>query len=140
MTIVMSACGNLCSDCPAYVAGRTHDRTRQERIAAAWQKIYDLTFPPETITCGGCPGDQPAAFVSCRQCAVRLCVTAKGLAHCALCEEYPCAKLDKAQADFDGLESMADKLSEEEFAEFVAPYCHARDRLAAALRRPWDWS
>ncbi len=47
MTRMMSACGVLCSDCPAYFAdakGVAH----QERTASAWQRIYGLMKPART--------------------------------------------------------------------------------------------
>jgi len=140
MAVRMSACGVVCSECGAYVAGATLDRAHQERVATAWRTIYKLDVAPESVVCGGCLNMEATPFATCKDCWVRQCVMAKGIAHCGLCEQYPCAELERVQAQFDGLERLAETLSEEEFAEFVLPYCQVRERLAAAVRRAWDWS
>lgn len=140
MSIQMSACGVVCSECGAFLAGKKADTAVQERVAAMWNKVYGLEVKPETVTCGGCLNTDAVAFVTCQDCFVRQCVLAKGIAHCGICDEYPCAELERVQRQFDGLEKLAEKMSEQEFAENVLPYCQARERIAAAVRRPWDWS
>jgi len=140
MTVHMSACGVVCSECGAYVAARKQDPSLQQHVAAVWNRIYKLDVKPESVSCGGCLNLDAVPFATCKDCYVRECVLAKGIAHCGLCDAYPCAELERVQAQFDGLEKLAETMSEEEFAAFVLPYCLAREHLAAAVRRPWDWS
>lgn len=140
MAIHMSACGVVCSDCGAYLAAQKGDPAYQREVAAAWKRIFNLDVPAEALTCAGCTSVEGVAFATCKECFVRQCVQAKGIAHCAVCDDYPCAELSRAQSQYDNLEQMAGRLSEDDFARYVAPYCQARERLAAAIRRPWDWS
>jgi hypothetical protein len=140
MTIQMAACGVVCSECGAYLAAKSADPALQERVAAVWNRIYGIEVKPQAVTCGGCLSVDAVPFSSCRDCWVRTCVLSKGIAHCGLCDQYPCAELEKVQAQYDHLAKKAESMSGEEFAAYVLPYCHARERLASATRRPWDWS
>jgi hypothetical protein len=40
MATVTSACGVLCSECPAYL-GKVRGAARQKRTAAAWRRIQE---------------------------------------------------------------------------------------------------
>lgn len=140
MSLRMSACGVVCSECGAYRARLSGDPAHRERVANAWRTLFQMDVPPEALQCAGCLSVGAPVFPSCKDCWVRECVLSKGIAHCGLCDQYPCAELERVQAQYDGLEKLAQTISEEEFAEFVLPYCHVRERLAAAVRRPWDWS
>jgi len=65
MTQTMSACGVLCSSCPAFNAslkGVAH----QNRTAAAWRRIYRLKEPAENISCGGCQAPEDQLFHTSR--------------------------------------------------------------------------
>jgi hypothetical protein len=140
MSVRMSACGVVCSDCGAYVAGQTEDRAVHEQFANAWHTIYKLDVTPEAMSCSGCLSVDGPVFATCKDCWVRQCVLSKGIAHCGLCDQFPCAELERVQAQFDGLEKLAETMPEEQFARFVLPYCQVRERLSSAVRRPWDWS
>jgi len=140
MSLRMSACGVVCSECGAHIAGVSNDPALKERVANAWRTIYKMDVPPEGLVCSGCLSVEGPVFAACKDCWVRECVLSKGIAHCALCDQYPCAELERVQAQYDGLEKLAETMPEEQFAEFVLPYCQVRERLAAAIRRPWDWS
>jgi hypothetical protein len=140
MAIRMSACGVICSECGAYLAGQKADEAFQQRVADAWQSIYKLDVAPEALSCGGCLNVDAPAFATCNDCFVRQCVLAKGIAHCGLCDQYPCAELERVQAQFDGLEKLAETMPEAEFDQFVQPYCGISARISAAIRQPWEWA
>ena len=129
MTIHMSACGVICSACPAYLAGQSNDPADRERVATAWHEIYGLNFGPEAIACGGCLGSDEAVFCTSLKCSARRCCRSRDLASCAECADRPCADLERAQSNWDGLEEKAKSLPESTFKEFVLPYCHARRRV-----------
>ncbi len=129
MTIHMSACGVICAECPAYLAGQSNDPAVRERVVAAWHEIYGLNFGPEMISCGGCLGSDEAVFFTSRKCSARRCCRSRGLANCAACADRPCTDLERAQSVWDGLDERARTLPESAFNEFVRPYCHARQRV-----------
>jgi hypothetical protein len=133
MAGMMSACGVLCSDCPAYL-GDAKGVAHQERTVEAWRRIYGLNEKPENIRCGGCCGPDDQLFHTSRSCKARLCCRSKGFSTCAECGVEVCPDLEKAQAVWDGVPGLAKTLSREDFLNYAQPYCDHRQRLAEARR------
>ena len=129
----MSACGVLCSDCPAYL-GAAKGVEHQERVAAAWQRIYGLNEPIENISCGGCLGPDEQLFHTCGSCKARRCCRSKGFSTCAECSVKDCADLESAQLVWDQVPELAKTLSSKDFVTYALPYCGHRSRLAEARR------
>lgn len=129
--MMMSACGVLCSSCPAYRA-ETKGRRHQERTAAAWRRIYHLRETPENISCGGCLGPDEKLFHTSIRCKARRCCLDKGFTSCAACPATSCKDLQKAQSLWDGVPELKATLSPTDFATYARPYCGHRRRLAAA--------
>ncbi|MBZ5537229.1 MAG: DUF3795 domain-containing protein [Acidobacteriia bacterium] len=130
---MMSACGVLCSDCPAY-HGDAMGVAHQERTVAAWQRIYGLNETAENISCGGCRGPDDALFHTSRTCKARRCCRAKGFSSCAECAVEECPDLEKAQSLWDEVPDLGRDLSREEFVIYAQPYCDHRRRLTEARR------
>ncbi len=130
---MMSVCGVLCSECPAYHA-KAKGRAHQKRTADAWYQIYGLRETAANISCGGCLGPDSQLFHSSHRCLARRCCRAKGFNTCAECSVKKCPLLEKAQSTWDEVPDLAAHLSAEDFAEYALPYCNHRDRLAQARR------
>ncbi len=128
---MMSACGVMCSDCPAY-EGSNKGIEHQQRVAEAWHRIYDLNFSAAQITCGGCLGSDQDLFCTMGNCQARICCKSKGFNSCAECDQFDCEALEKAQAVWDGCPQLNEQLSAEDFAVYAEPYCGHRVRLAVA--------
>ena len=128
---MMSACGVVCSECPAYL-GAAKGLIHQQRTAEAWQRIYGVGESAEQITCCGCPGTDEAVFHTSRDCSVRRCCLSKGMGSCAECPLDRCENLEKAQSVWDEVPDLIDSLSPLDFAAYARPYCDHRKRLAAA--------
>ena len=133
MASVMSACGVLCSDCPAY-QGNLKGVAHQERTAAAWRRIYGLNELSANISCSGCSGPESELFHTCRDCDARRCCHAKGFQTCAECSMEACSELEKAQSLWDGVPHLVSTFSREDFILYAQPYCGHRRRLAEARR------
>ena len=133
MTQMMSACGVLCSNCPAY-HGAAKGIEHQKRTAAAWRRIYRLKEPAENISCGGCQGPEDQLFHTCQRCKARQCCRQRGFRSCAECPVKSCALLERAQAVWDGVPKLEKKLSRADFAEYAKPYCGHRERLQRERR------
>ncbi len=127
----MSACGVLCSGCPAYRA-KQKGIAHQRRTAAAWARIYGLRQKPGAISCGGCQAAEDEVFHTCRRCTARRCCVGRGFASCAECDTRPCAKLERAQRLWDSVPALAERLTPGDFARYARPYCDHRRRLEAA--------
>lgn len=128
---MMSACGVLCSECPAYHA-RTKGPAHQQRVADAWRAIYGLDEKAANISCGGCPGPDAELFHTSRTCAARRCCRSSGHRSCAECAVERCADLEKALAVWDGVPAIGRTLSEPDFVAYARASCGHRERLAAA--------
>jgi hypothetical protein len=128
---MVSVCGVVCSDCPAYSAA-SKGIDYQRIVAEAWLRIYELRESAEDISCGGCLGGDDELFSTCKNCRARLCCLDKGMSSCAECPEVACEILEKAQSMWDGVPGLVTTLSSADFATYAKPYCGHRQRLAAA--------
>jgi hypothetical protein len=128
---MMSACGVMCSECPAYQGARK-GVAHQEQTVEAWHRIYGLNQAPADISCGGCLGRDDELFHTVGRCQARCCCRERGLGSCAECAEVGCRKLEQAQAVWDSVPSLAATLSTADFDRYARPYCGHRERLEAA--------
>ena len=138
MARIMSACGVMCSDCPAYL-GDVKGVAHQQCTVAAWKRIYGLNESTESIACGGCLAPDDQVFHTSRTCKARLCCRSNGFSTCAECLVERCPDLENAQSLWDEVPDLAKTLSGEDFATYAQPYCNHRRRLTAArlaLGRP----
>ncbi len=133
MEKMMSACGVICSDCPAFSAP-SKGVEYQKQVVEAWKRIYSLDEVPEHIACGGCLGTDEDLFYTSRSCQARRCCRSKGLNSCAQCLEQECPDLEKAQSVWDEVPLLASKLSPADFETYARPYCNHRTRLEDARR------
>lgn len=133
MSSMISSCGVICSDCPAYMAA-SKGAAHQKRTATAWRRIYGLEETADRISCGGCLGPDEQLFHSSRACAARRCCRSKGYATCAECQAEGCPDLERAQSMWDEVPEIAKALSRPEFVAYAQPYCDHRRRLYDARR------
>jgi len=83
-------CGYCCELCKAYIENVRKQDQRAE-LSRIWKKYYDIDALPENIRCDGCRSTGGDAVRIDSECPVRACVLAKGIGHCGLCDQYPCA-------------------------------------------------
>lgn len=131
MSTMMSACGVLCSECPAFHA-KDKGRAHQRRTADAWSEIYGLSEKPQNVNCAGCLGANSELFRTSLRCKARRCCLAKEFKSCAECRLKKCPRLEKAQSTWDAVPELVTHLSPEDFAAYAQPYCGHRERLARA--------
>jgi hypothetical protein len=90
-------CGYDCSVC----AARSDDPEERQRLVVGWKKYLGHEhYTAENVKCDGCRSN---GRVADQQCEVRPCAQQKGLTSCALCLEFPCAKVGKLMASKEGL-------------------------------------
>jgi len=95
MDEMVSVCGLLCNECPAFVATKNNDDAKRAEVAELWRKAYKVDLKPEDINCSGCLSDAEPLFMHCRVCQVRKCGKAKAVENCAHCDRYACEELKK---------------------------------------------
>ena len=131
MTEVMSACGVLCSGCAAF-HGKAKGIAHQRRTATAWKRIYKMKAKAENLSCGGCQGLEDELLGYCKTCKAQQCCREKGFRSCSECAVEGCTLLEKAQAVWDGVPKLAQRLSRADFIKYAEPYCGHRERLERA--------
>ncbi len=95
MEKMIAFCGNICTECPAFIITNKNDDSERKKIAELWQKLYNPNINPEDINCDGCLSENGRLFNYCRTCEIRKCGMEKGLKNCAYCDDYICEKLSK---------------------------------------------
>ncbi|MDD3051557.1 MAG: DUF3795 domain-containing protein [Candidatus Cloacimonetes bacterium] len=90
---MISHCGLLCSECPAFIAARDNNEELRIKTAKNWSKMYQSEIKPESINCHGCLSKDNILFAHCFECEIRACSNDRKLENCAHCPEYACENL-----------------------------------------------
>ena len=86
---MISHCGLVCTECPAYLATQAGDEAKAAEIAVQWSKEYNADIKAEHVWCDGClVGGKKCAH--CLKCEIRACAMKKGVENCASCPDYGC--------------------------------------------------
>lgn len=118
---ILTRCGYCCDLCLAYRPNVEANPSNQQVLSDGWHTYFGFRIPPDQICCDGCMADNPRLID--RACPVRPCVIERGLAHCAACADYPCARLRERFVDYDQVAARtAGPIPAEDRARFIAPY------------------
>jgi hypothetical protein len=90
--LMIACCGEVCTECSAYVATRNNNLAALQRVADEWNQQAGSSLEAGDCICDGCLGDG-RRIGYCRTCEVRACAIARGLENCAHCADYGCEKL-----------------------------------------------
>ncbi len=90
---MLSVCGLICTECPAYLASRTGNKEMKTKTAKEWSRLFKVRIKPEDVNCNGCISQGDNLFGHCKVCEVRLCGKEKGVLNCYVCLDYPCSKI-----------------------------------------------
>jgi len=127
--VLAGVCGIYCGTCEVYRAWVAQDRERLLEIAGA------RGVPVDRVLCTGCR--MPGNFCFVGACPIRSCAESKGLAFCADCPEFPCAKIERAAEVAPGRVAVVQNGSRiraigwyawlrEQDARWRCPACHAK--------------
>jgi len=108
---MISYCGEICTECSAYVATRSHDAAALQRVANEWNARFGTTLRAEDCVCDGCLGEG-RRIGYCRTCEVRACAIERGLENCARCNLYACQKLVACFEDSPECKDVLDEIQE----------------------------
>lgn len=101
---MIGICGDNCACCPRYIATKSGDLERLERVKALWVRLElrGSDFPAEKMACHGCQPENKCAYVEL--CA---CVSERSGINCGFCDEYPCKLINYVFDKTDKLRSVA---------------------------------
>jgi hypothetical protein len=94
-TKMTAYCGLNCAECPTYLATQKDDDRLREKTARQWSGQLKMEFKASDMNCDGCKMENGRLFGFCNACEVRKCGREKGVATCAHCNEYGCAKIQE---------------------------------------------
>lgn len=89
-TEIISLCGDLCSECPRYIATQANDYVRLKEIATLWFRLgfRSEIVSEEEIKCYGCSKTKPCSY------NINTCEHIRDLNNCGECNLYPCQKIN----------------------------------------------
>jgi len=88
----LACCGNVCNECPRYIATKSNDNRKLDAVAILWKNCgwRDEIVSAQEIMCYGCKSIKNCKY-ELRDCALN-----KGIENCGLCDKYPCSKINEA--------------------------------------------
>lgn len=93
MPKMIAYCGLDCSNCPTFIATQNDDDEAREKAVALYAQKFGMHLQKEDINCDGCLRVGGRKIGYCQVCEIRQCCLDKGLKHCVVCPEQPCAKI-----------------------------------------------
>ena len=93
MSEMIAYCGLVCSKCPTFIATQNDDDEAREKTVALYAQKFGMNLQKEDINCDGCLSGDGRKIGYCQVCEIRQCCLEKGLKHCVICSEQPCAKM-----------------------------------------------
>ncbi len=86
----ISFCGDVCTECPRYVATIENDYNALKSFAELWFKLgfRPKVVDPEKIKCLGCSKD-----MACSN-GINNCERLKSIMNCGECDSFPCEKIN----------------------------------------------
>jgi predicted nucleic acid binding AN1-type Zn finger protein len=91
---MIAFCGLDCAQCPAFHASTKLSMEERQKVAEQWSKEFNYQFKAGDIDCVGCTAKKGKQIGNCAVCEMRFCGLKRGIANCAACPDYACAKLE----------------------------------------------
>lgn len=97
MKTIISVCGDVCSECPRYLATKSDCIDELEKIAQLWYNLgfRDSVVGIEEIKCTGCNKKPNCGY------GLTTCEHLVGIDNCGECEHFPCTKFDEVFTKMD---------------------------------------
>jgi hypothetical protein len=115
MKQIISICGDVCSECPRYLATLANDHDELQRVAELWFQLgfRDKVVLPGEMRCNGCHTQKKCGY------GLMGCENLAGLANCGECKLFPCEKFDAVfEKTEKGDELCKNRLNASEYAHF----------------------
>jgi hypothetical protein len=91
---MISRCGLICTECPAFKATRTKDEKLAAETAAQWSKMFNADVKVADVWCNGCIG-RGKKCAHYAECEIRACAQKHRAINCGHCGKYPCEMINK---------------------------------------------
>jgi hypothetical protein len=128
----ISCCGDVCSECPRYIATQADDKDSLIRFAELWFRLgfRPKVIDPEEIKCHGCNKEMTCSngIIDCKHL--------KNIDNCGECDHYPCERTMSVFVKTDNTRKISmEKCSESEYAMLDRAFFKKREILTAINNR-----
>jgi hypothetical protein len=91
-SVLLGVCGLYCGACYHHRASFPESKHLLEEAARQGRAL-------EGFACQGCRSDILYIHHGCARCEIRACADGRGVLHCDLCPEFPCARIGSFRDD-----------------------------------------
>ena len=119
-------CGDVCSECPRYIATQNNNLHAFEKTAILWHKLglRDSIVSPADLKCNGCSKELDCAH------KINNCVHLNGKNNCGECDLFPCDTISEVFSKTEKFKKICKrKCSEEEFYQLQKAFLDKRKIL-----------
>jgi len=127
----ISICGDVCSECPRYIATRSNDIGELEKVAELWFRVgfRDSVVSAGEMQCNGCNRQKPCGY------GLNRCEQSGKGNNCGECPSFPCAKVDAVLEKTDRVaEECKTKCSATEYESLRRAFFGKREILTKISR------
>ena len=124
--LTISICGDICSECPRYIATKNNDISKLGEIADLWYRLgfRDRILNPEELRCSGCSKTKPCSY------NLNNCEHLENLSNCGECHNFPCEKINLVFQKTDKTNEVCKKIcSYSEYKELSRAFLMKREVL-----------
>jgi hypothetical protein len=128
----LGICGDICSECPRYIATRNNDMVELEKVAELWFRMgfRNSIVSPEELICNGCSKELDCAH------KINNCEHLAGKTNCGECDIYPCKRLNVIFEKTDKFAWICrKKCSDSEYLQLEKAFFNKRKILNEANKR-----
>jgi hypothetical protein len=122
----ISICGDVCSECPRYIATETNDVVELEKLAELWYRLgfRDRILSAEDLKCTGCSKDKFCSF------NINSCEHLENIDNCGQCNHFPCDRIDLVFQNTDITnERCKSRCSDDEYNKICKAFLMKRETL-----------
>jgi len=128
---IISLCGDLCSECPRYIATQSDDTAKLTELAELWFRLGFRTeiVSVEEIKCNGCSKTKPCSN------NINTCDHIRNLGSCGECIFFPCEKINLVFQKTDHWDEICKaKCTADEYAQLKKAFLMKREVLGKIHR------
>jgi hypothetical protein len=124
-------CGDVCSECPRYIATKNNDSGSLQKVAELWFRagFRDHIVSIDEIRCNGCS--------KTKECSLHIndCSGLKGKETCGECSSFPCEKIEAVFVKTEYIkDNFSGKCSAEEYQQLKKAFFSKREVLTKIHR------
>lgn len=129
---IISLCGDICSECPRYIATKANNLEKLTELANLWFRLGFRTkvVCADDMKCNGCSKCKPCSY------NINSCEHIQDLENCGECKLYPCEKINLVFEKTDKINEIClAKCSENEYDQLRKAFLLKREVLDEINRK-----